>query len=146
MSIYSRLHSEHIQIKNLMNDIADFGNEDSDRKYAIFDDLKKLLLVHARAEEKAFYARLQSFPDLHAQLAHAQEEHQEAESLIEELSSNKLAGAAWHSKFMKLKSEVEHHIQEEESNVFKLSKDRVGAAVESRMKCSLEEHERELTA
>ena len=130
MTIYSHLHREHDAIKKALNKITAFGKEDSAEKSLSFDELKIMLLTHAKAEEDAFYDKLKALPELQDKIKQSQEEHNEAESLLEELSQEHLAGADWQQKFLLLKDNIEHHIQEEEDNIFKLAKSLAGAKKE----------------
>lgn len=119
MSIYSYLKEDHEEIKSIMNDIADLGDEGSEERLSLFNHLKEKLILHSKAEEEAFYKPLKECGgEIEEEVEHGKEEHEEAESLLQELTDSSLSGAAWMQKFKKLKEAVEHHIQEEESDVF----------------------------
>lgn len=146
MIIYSHLHDEHVTIKNLMEVIASYGSRDSDKKSAYFEELKTLLQMHAKAEEKAFYDQLKIYPELTDQITHAIQEHELASHLIGELSEPSLKGTMWHKTFLTFKHQVEHHIDEEEATLFKMAKYRVGATIEKSMEESMSNEERKLFA
>lgn len=144
MNIYSHLHTEHEEIIELMNGIANCENEDDPQKFILFDDFKRLLLTHAKAEEEAFYNRLKDFSMLKDKIRLAKREHKDAENLLNDLSDKNLVGAAWQKVFMKLKADVEHHIQEEEGEVFSLAKSFLGAKNEDLIECDMEAKEKEI--
>ena len=118
MSIYSFLKDDHNQIKALMNDIEEMGPEADEAKNEKFNDLKKLLISHSKAEERTFYQPLREFKKTHDEVEHGKEEHEEAETLLKELTNESLVGNAWQQKFLRLKNSVEHHIEEEENEMF----------------------------
>ena len=146
MIIYSHLYDEHVTIKNLMEEIASYGGRDSDKKAAYFQELKSLLLIHAKAEEKAFYDHLKIYPELSDQITHALQEHELSSALTEELSQPSLKGERWHKTFLTFKHQVEHHIEEEEATLFKMAKARVGAIIENSMEETMTSEERKLIA
>lgn len=118
MSIYSFLKSDHKEIKNMMNAIESMGPEEQPQKEKKFNDLKRLLISHSKAEERIFYRPLEKFKQTQDDVKHAKEEHQEAEMILDELTDSQLKGRAWQQKFLKLKDIVELHIEEEETEVF----------------------------
>ncbi len=146
MSIYTYLHTEHEEVKAIMASIADMGDEDSTEKFSAFSELKEKLLTHAKAEETVFYDELKGFPELADKIDHAEHEHEEAETLLEELSDSSLRGSAWQQKFLKLKNDVEHHIEEEEKDVFKLAKERLYSEGSEVLEEDMKEAEKELLA
>lgn len=118
MSIYEYLKHDHEEVKSLMNKIEAIGNEESEQRTELFNELKKKLILHAKSEEQAFYKPLRSFQETKDEVEHGKEEHEEAEDLLKELTDGSLKGAAWQQKFLSLKEAVEHHIEEEEGEIF----------------------------
>ncbi|WP_017444973.1 hemerythrin domain-containing protein [Gayadomonas joobiniege] len=118
MSIYTYLKDDHKKIKALLQSIEDLGPQESQQRDECFNDLKKTLILHSKAEEKVFYKPLKKSADTQNEVEHGEEEHQEAELLMRELTSERLTGNAWYQKFLKLKSDLEHHIEEEEEDIF----------------------------
>ena len=49
-------------------------------------------------------------------------EHKEAADLLDELTDLDMSSGGWLNKFKKLKDELEHHMDEEEAEVFKLAR------------------------
>lgn len=118
MSIYTYLKTDHNEVKELMNRIESLGAENSEERDTLFNEMKKKLIIHSKAEEKAFYQPLRKFQETKEEVEHGKEEHQEAEQLLKELTDGSLNGTAWQQKFKKLKEAVEHHIEEEENEIF----------------------------
>lgn len=146
MSIYSYLKQDHEKVKNLMNDISELGDSDDKQRDTLFNELKSSLILHSKAEEKAFYKPLRAFQETKEEVEHGKEEHQEAEMLLKELTDGSLNGAAWQAKFAELKDAVEHHIEEEENEIFadaeKVVDEKTAEQMETTMK-QLKEEERQ---
>lgn len=118
MSIYAYLKEDHKKIKHLLGEIDALGPEETAERSELFNRLKATVVVHSKAEEKVFYDPLKAAAEVQEEVEHGQEEHQEAEAMLEELTSSELVGAAWFQKFQSLKEALEHHIDEEESDIF----------------------------
>ena len=118
MSIYTYLKKDHDKIKDLMDKIKVLGPDESAERSDLFNQLKATIIIHSKAEEKAFYDPLKSHSKTEDEVEHGEEEHQEAEQLLSELTNSELTGAAWYQKFLSLKEALEHHIEEEENEIF----------------------------
>lgn len=121
LDIYKRLKNDHDNQRGLMDSIAETSGDSGERRqlYAL---LKNELVAHANAEEQTFYAKLIHEPKGQEQARHSVSEHKEMDDLIEELEDTDMSSSGWLSKFKKLKEEVEHHVDEEEKEVFALSR------------------------
>src|SRR5690606_25206526 len=64
------------------------------------------------------YKRLKDQPQLREKIGHSVEEHHEIERLLKRLEDGQVTGAAWSSTVSRLVSAVEHHVHEEEHDVF----------------------------
>lgn len=118
MSIYTYLEKDHEKIKDLMDKIKALGPDESAERSDLFNQLKLTIITHSKAEEKVFYDPLKNHSKTEDEVEHGEEEHQEAEQLLSELTSSDLIGAAWYQKFLSLKESLEHHIEEEENEIF----------------------------
>ena len=118
MSIFTYIKADHREILDLLKTIEGFGPEDSSERDEAFNLLKERLILHSKAEERAFYQPLKQNQRTKEEVEHGAEEHQEAETLLKELTDPALVGAAWFQKFKSLKQDIEHHIEEEEKRLF----------------------------
>lgn len=146
MSIYAYLKQDHKKVKELMSEIVALGDADSPKRDELFNELKTSLILHSKAEEKAFYEPLRKFKETKEEVEHGKEEHQEVEQLLKELTDESLKGAAWLQKFRTLQKAVEHHIEEEETEIFTDAKKVVDAHKEEEMEATmkmLKEEERQ---
>ena len=114
------LKEDHDEILDLARTLAD---EDSvPRRRALFKSLKPLLTAHARAEEQAVYTELvkaRSKRDAKDLGNEGYVEHSLVDVLLERMSKTALAGSdAWKAHATVLKELLEHHIREEEKEIF----------------------------
>lgn len=114
------LRDDHRDILELVRAIAD-ENSTAQRR-ALFKSLKPLLTAHARAEERAVYSELvkaRSSRDSKDLGNEGFVEHSLVDILLERMSKTALAGSdAWKAHATVLKEQLEHHIKEEEDEIF----------------------------
>ncbi|NJM32714.1 MAG: hemerythrin domain-containing protein [Limnobacter sp.] len=118
MSIYTFIHADHEKAKELMHKIEQLGTESVEERNSLFETLKKELILHAKSEEMAFYDPLKDFKSTKEDVEHGEEEHQDIEMLLDQLSDIQLEHTQWRKKFPELRELVEHHMREEESEIF----------------------------
>jgi hypothetical protein len=122
MDIYSQLKGDHDELKQLMERICARGTGAAKKREAAFRDFKMSLLVHSKVEEAVFYSQLKYIPGLEVKELEAENEHRVAGLLLEELGTMPADGPEWTAKFMMLREMLEHHIEEEEKELFKKAK------------------------
>lgn len=121
MDIYERLKEDHGKQRGLAGGLAKTEGDSAERQ-RLFNEFKKELEAHAAAEEQTFYAELIATPDGQEKARHSVAEHKTAADLLEKLEETDMSSSAWLQTFKKLRHEVEHHVDEEEREVFPLSK------------------------
>lgn len=122
MDIYSQLKGDHDELKQLMEQIGDAGSRAAKKRETLFQDFRLALVVHSKVEEAVFYSQLKYHPDLKISALEAENEHRVAALLLEELNTTAKDGPEWLAKFSLLKEMLEHHIEEEEKEIFKEAK------------------------
>jgi hypothetical protein len=115
--IYARIKEDHDSHRRIL-DILDKTHGDSDGRRELFAKLKAEVEAHTAAEEETFYAALIVEPDGRDKARHSISEHKDAADLIDELEDMDLASTGWLTKFRSLKESLEHHMDEEEDEVF----------------------------
>lgn len=124
MDIYERLKQDHNRQRDLCAKIKE-TNGDSPERRALWDKLKLELEAHAAAEEQVFYAALMKRPDATEDARHSVAEHQDMTQMIEALDAMDMSNSGWLNKFNALAHDVIHHVDEEEADVFPVSKDNI---------------------
>ena len=123
-SLLKVLEKEHRQVKQMLKDLVN-AEEAGDRE-EVFGRLKPELEAHSHGEEEAFYPLLKQEDESKTTAIEAYVEHHIAERLIQELDSMDKGDEEWEARAKVLKDVVEHHIQEEESEVWKEARKLLG--------------------
>jgi hemerythrin-like domain-containing protein len=84
----------------------------------LLDTLTRQLNVHELIEEKVLYPALKPHAESRDIVLEGYQEHHIADVLVKELHTLAKDDERWGAKFKVLKESLEHHIDEEESNMF----------------------------
>ncbi len=117
MQIYDILKQDHEEVKSLLNDLIALKDDDEYR-FVLVDEIKGALIPHSRAEEATFYNTLRAVDADKSIVAHGFQEHFEAESLVRLLQVKDTLDVEWKATAIKLREVLNHHIAEEESEIF----------------------------
>ena len=140
-SIYEAIKADHANHRKLLDTLAETSGDSEERRSAwheFYYDVKS----HAAAEEETFYSTLMSKTWGQDAARHSVHEHQQMDDLMEELNDMDMSSPGWLQKFKTLKHDYEHHMEEEENEVFERAKevvddgkvDEIGANFERRKK------------
>jgi hemerythrin superfamily protein len=115
MNAVKLLKQQHREVESLFKKFEK-ASEASEKKQ-IFEQIADSLAVHATIEEKHFYPATKSArtEDL---LREAVEEHLQAKRMIADLMELDAASDQYDAKVTVLKEEIEHHVEEEEDDLF----------------------------
>jgi predicted DNA-binding protein len=85
----------------------------------LFATIKGELTIHEVIEEEIFYPALKSHPKAKDIVLEGYEEHHVVDLLMGELEELDVSDETWGAKALVMKENVEHHIEEEEGEMFK---------------------------
>ena len=124
MEIYGALKKDHKQIKAILKKLDNTTEKSIKLRGQLLVELKELLVPHARAEEKVLYEPMKQsdVKDADALAFEGFEEHAVVDHLMEQLESTAHNDKKWTAMISVVKEELEHHIQEEEEEIFKKAK------------------------
>ena len=88
----------------------------------LLNTLTRELNAHELMEEKVFYPALQSHPQARAIVLEGYQEHHVADVIVAELERVATNDEQWAAKFKVLKENLEHHMQEEEGEMFRVAR------------------------
>jgi hemerythrin superfamily protein len=88
-----------------------------DQRVTTLPVLSALLIAHSRAEESEVYPVARDEAGAGDEVAHSQEEHVEAEQLLEQLQATDPEAPEFEKALQQVVDAVTHHVEEEESKV-----------------------------
>jgi hemerythrin-like domain-containing protein len=122
MDIYKLLKQDHDAVKAIFKDLEATSEQASQKRETLFAELNTELTLHALAEEKLLYPLLKDAEESRELTLEAVEEHKVVKKLLKELEAGDKASEQWLAKLKVLKENVEHHVEEEEGELFKKAK------------------------
>lgn len=116
MDIFSRLKTDHDRMRSMIKEIK----ETSDRAKCgqLYQTMHDEVIAHSLVEEKVLYQSLTGSEDAGEKAMEGWNEHHLIEGLLEELILMSPDSAGWKAKFQVLGELLEHHIEEEEEELF----------------------------
>ena len=121
--LFELLQEDHDRIKGLLDDLSDTSGRGKKSREQSFRRLRDQLIPHMRAEEQVLYPALERNAESREIALEALEEHHVADLVLSELSTLTLTDEHWAAKLKVLEELLEHHIEEEESEVFDAAED-----------------------
>ncbi len=116
------LETDHRRFEALLKQ----GEETTERGMKTRTNLLKTLIaelnVHELIEEKILYPALEPHPQARDIVLEGFQEHHVADLLLNELDALARSDERWGAKFKVLKESIEHHIQEEERQMFRIAR------------------------
>lgn len=115
MDAFNLLKQDHRKVEELFSQLESSRGQ---AKLRVFEQIKMELELHAHIEEKVFYPALEESKQTHELVLEAYEEHDVVKKLLRELGRAKTATEEWEAKATVLQENVEHHVEEEENELF----------------------------
>jgi hemerythrin superfamily protein len=127
-NIYTLLKTDHETVSGLFEQME--ASEDSATRVRLVAKLKSELMAHAQAEDVVFYQPLKAAEATRDLILEAEEEHRVVTRLLGELERLSAENEKWKARLTVLKELVEHHVEEEEGEMFKKARGTFDAAQE----------------
>jgi hemerythrin superfamily protein len=116
MNALEILKRDHQTVKGLFEETT--RASDQRKRKDLFDKIDTELEIHAHIEETVFYPALEQHEELKDMVAEALEEHQEVKTLLEEIEQMGSESHDFGANLQELMECVEHHVEEEEGEMF----------------------------
>lgn len=135
MNATALLKKDHAAVKKLFQSYEKAG-ERKDRKQEIFQRIKGALDRHAQVEEEIFYPAVREASEERNDeetkdlVLEAQEEHNVVKTLLEEIEGMSPSDEEYDAKVTVLRENVEHHVGEEEGEMFPKAERQLGDRLE----------------
>lgn len=120
MDAITLLKRDHETVNSLFKEYEAAGDRAYERKKDLFQAIKGELEVHMDVEEAIFYPAVKSIrkEDIKDEIREADEEHNVVKVLIDEISRMRPQDEQYDAKVTVLRENVEHHVKEEEGDMF----------------------------
>jgi hypothetical protein len=119
MNALELLKTDHENVKDLLSRLQDTDGEALDERRELFSLLKDELHIHEAIEEEIFYPALKRIEQAKEIVLDAYQEHQVVDYIIEDMTHTPMEDDAWMAQLRVAKEMIEHHIEEEEGEMFK---------------------------
>ncbi|MAM89257.1 MAG: hemerythrin HHE cation-binding protein [unclassified Hahellaceae] len=120
--IFEALKNDHKVAKDIMRVLENTEGASKERQEN-YPKLVRELLAHAKAEERTLYHAMLGSADSQDEATHSIKEHKEMEDAMKEVSDTEMSSSQWLPKFRELKELVEHHVKEEEQEIFEAARE-----------------------
>ena len=115
--IFADLKADHDRHRDLLARLAETKGDSAERR-DLFEAFRVEVTAHAAAEEESLYATMLARPELRDEARHSVAEHKEIDDFLTELFEMEMSSPAWLPKFKEMRHRYEHHIDEEEEEMF----------------------------
>ena len=115
MDAFNLLKADHRKVEELFSQLESARGQ---AKMRVFEQIKTELELHTHIEETIFYPALEEPKQTHDLTLEAYEEHDVVKNLLQELSRAKSPTEEWEAQAKVLQENVEHHVEEEENELF----------------------------
>ena len=112
------LKNDHDEVEAMFKQFFKM-KKDGPQKSELIEQICTALTVHAEIEEEIFYPALEESNEARDITLEAYEEHRLVKQLLGELEAESKDTEEWTAKFTVLKENIEHHVEEEEGELFK---------------------------
>ena len=119
MNAISLLEEDHRKMKKLLSELESTTERGVKTREELFTTVKDELTVHETIEEEIFYPALKEHPKTKEITLEAYEEHHVVDMVMAEIEGVAYDDEKWGAKFKVMKENIEHHIEEEENEMFK---------------------------
>jgi hemerythrin superfamily protein len=111
------LKQQHREVEELFEELEGAGENAKKTKERLFVQIADAMAIHAEIEEKLFYPESKT-DDTEELLREAVEEHLSVKRVIADLMESGPEDDQFDARCKVLKEQVEHHVEEEESELF----------------------------
>jgi hemerythrin-like domain-containing protein len=112
------LKKDHDEVKKMLKDLDATTERAVKTRQDLFERLKFSLTVHEQMEEAVLYPALKAHAETKDIVLEAYEEHDVVNTILGELEQTQFDDETWHAKLSVMRENLEHHIEEEEDEMF----------------------------
>lgn len=118
MDVLQLLKEDHDKIKKILTHLESTTERGVKTREEFYTKVRAELQVHEAIEEEILYPALKEHPKAKDLVLEAYEEHNVVDMVIAEIDALPYDDETWGAKLTVMRENVEHHIGEEESEMF----------------------------
>ena len=118
MNAFQLLKEDHQKVSGIFQQLEPTTERAEKTRTELFAQLKQELDIHAHVEETIFYPSIKREAETREIVLEGFEEHHVIKTLLGELAETPVDTEQWTAKLKVLKENVEHHVEEEEGEMF----------------------------
>jgi hemerythrin-like domain-containing protein len=122
MNAITLLEDDHKELKKLLEKGDDTTERSVKTRAALLQEIAAKLTAHEKIEEDIFYPALKEHPKARDIVLEGYQEHHVVDLIMAELKTTREDDERWGAKFSVMKENIEHHIEEEEDDMFKTAR------------------------
>ena len=119
MDALTLLKDDHNKVKGMLAKLDKTTERAEVTRTEGLQALKQELTIHETIEEEILYPALKEFAKTRDIALEAYEEHHVVDAILAELEQTPVDDETWAAKLTVMKENLEHHIEEEEEEMFK---------------------------
>jgi Hemerythrin HHE cation binding domain len=119
MDALTLLKADHDKVKKQLSDLVETTERGVQTRERLYTMIRKEMTVHEMIEEEIFYPALREHPKAKDIVLEGYEEHHVVDLLLGELDATPYDDESWGPKAKVMMENIEHHIEEEEGEMFK---------------------------
>ena len=112
------LTDDHDKMRKLLDELETTTERGVKTREELFSKIKGELTIHEIIEEEIFYPALKEHPKAKDIVLEGYEEHHVVDTVMAELEDLPVDDEKWGAKATVMKENVEHHMEEEEGEMF----------------------------
>jgi hemerythrin-like domain-containing protein len=118
MNAFQLLKEDHQKVSGIFQQLEPTTERATKTRTELFAKLKQELDIHAHIEETIFYPSIKREAETREIVLEGFEEHHVIKTLLKELEGMEVESEQWAAKLKVLQENVEHHVEEEEGEMF----------------------------
>lgn len=118
MDALTLIKEDHEKMRKLLDELESTTERGVKTREELYATIKGELTIHEIIEEEIFYPALRDHPKAKEIVLEAYEEHHVVDVVMAELEGLPVDDESWGAKAKVMKENVEHHMEEEEGEMF----------------------------
>jgi hypothetical protein len=119
MNALTLLEDDHRKMRKLLDELEATTERGIRTREELYSKIKGELTIHEMIEEEILYPALKEHPKAEDIVLEGYEEHHVVDLVMAELEDLPVDDESWGAKAKVMKENVEHHMEEEEGDMFK---------------------------